>query len=251
MGITAKTGLKAIFGLQLGIASVLLAQDFSLVAPEIRWPTAAPAVTEPVAPGDQTRRFDPDDLRRPASPGIPMPNSADMPKRLYFEDRTQGGGTRITGQIQQGDAARFAEWLDRQQPAPERLWLHSPGGSVTDALEIGRLIRDRGIETAMDAEAFCLSACPYMLMGGTARAVHEEARVGVHQSYYGESTVLPAFLAVEDIQRSQARTVAYIGEMGVEISVIEHALATPPDEIYILVPEELTRYNVATEIVTD
>ncbi|MGR3795466.1 hypothetical protein [Vannielia sp. SX4] len=247
MAFTAKTGLKAIFGLQIGIAVVLLGQDFSLVAPQIRWPTSAPAVSDPVAPGDQTRRFDPDEVRRPTMPGIPMEGAANMPKRLFFEDRPEGG-TRIVGAIKEGDGPRFAEWLERQPDVPETLWLHSPGGSVGDALQIGRLIREKGINTAMDAGAFCLSACPYMLMAGSERRVHAEAKVGVHQSYYGQSTVLPAFLAVEDIQHSQAEVIRYLGEMGIGLGVMEHALSTPPDEIYILLPEELEEFSIATEI---
>ncbi|MBY6046603.1 hypothetical protein [Vannielia litorea] len=247
MAFTAKTGLKAIFGLQIGIAVVLLGQDFSLVAPQIRWPTSAPAVSDPVAPGDQTRRFDPDEVRRPTMPGIPMEGAANMPKRLFFEDRPEGG-TRIVGAIKEGDGPRFAEWLERQPDLPETLWLHSPGGSVGDALQIGRLIREKGINTAMDAGAVCLSACPYMLMAGPERRVHAEAKVGVHQSYYGQSTVLPAFLAVEDIQHSQAEVIRYLGEMGIGLGVMEHALSTPPDEIYILLPEELEEFSIATEI---
>lgn len=247
MALTVKTGLKAIFGLQLGIASVLLAQDFASVAPTIRWPTSAPAVTQPVAPGDQTRRFRPDEVPRPPSPGIPMPGASDLPSRLQFEDRA-GGGTQVIGRIREGDGTRFAEWLQRQATPPATLWFQSPGGSVADALEIGRLIREGGIATAMDAGNFCLSACPYMLMAGSSRTVHEDAKVGVHQSYYGESTVLPAFLAVEDIQQSQARVVRYLVEMGVDLKLMEHALSTPPDEIYILLPEELTEFGIATEI---
>lgn len=247
MAMTAKTGLKAIFGLQLGIASVLLAQDFAAVAPQIRWPTSAPAVSDPVAPGDQTRRFDPDEMRRPPMPGIPMEGAANMPKRLFFEERPEGG-TRIVGAIKEGDGDRFAEWLERQPEPPETLWLHSPGGSVRDALQIGRLIREKGVDTAMDDGAFCLSACPYMLMAGTERRVHAGAKVGVHQSYYGQSTVLPAFLAVEDIQQSQAVVLRYLTEMGIGLGIMEHALSTPPDEIYILLPEELEAFAVVTEI---
>ncbi|SIN82365.1 hypothetical protein [Vannielia litorea] len=247
MALTAKAGLKAIFGLQMGIAAVLLVQDFSSVAPQIRWPTAAPAVSDPVAPGDQTRRFDPDEMRRPPMPGIPMEGASDLPKRLYFEDRPEGG-IRVLGAIAEGDGARFADWLERQPALPETLWFHSPGGSVRDALEIGRLIREQGMKTAMDAGAFCLSACPYMLMAGTTRSVHAEAKVGVHQSYYGQSTVLPAFLAVEDIQHNQAEVVRYLSEMGIDLRLMQHALSTPPDEIYILVRDELTEYAVATEI---
>lgn len=248
MGLTAKTALKAIFGLQMGIAAVLLGQDFMAVAPSLALPSRAPSVTQPVAPGDQTRRFQPGKITRPTRPGVEMPSTADMPARLQFEPEGEGQGIRIIGEIQAGDAQRFTEWLDRQAEVPARLSFHSPGGSVMDALEIGRRIRAEGIATAMSAEEVCLSACPYMLMAGVERQVDAAAKVGVHQHYYGESTVMPAFMAVEDIQRGQAEVIRYFTEMGIDLGLMEHSLATPPDEIYILLPEELRRFGVATEV---
>jgi hypothetical protein len=119
---------------------------------------------------------------------------------------------------------------------------------VDDALAIGRRIREAGLETGMEGSAVCLSACPYILMGGVARRVEAGAQVGVHQHYYGENTMLPAFLAVEDIQRSQADVLSHLIEMGIDPMLMRHSLATPPDEIYLLLPEELERYRVATAV---
>lgn len=70
--------------------------------------------------------------------------------------------------------------------------------------------------------------------------------VGVHQHYFGENTVLPAFLAVEDIQRGQGEVMGYLDEMGIDLRLMQPALATPPDAIYILVREELERYGLVT-----
>jgi len=122
--------------------------------------------------------------------------------------------------------------------------LHSTGGSVADALEIGRTLRDAGLDAAVPAGRLCLSACPYILAGGVTRAVGEGAAVGVHQHYHGENSYLPAFLAVEDIQRGQAEVLAHLARMGVDPLVMVPALSTPPAEIYVLVPEELERYRL-------
>jgi hypothetical protein len=90
---------------------------------------------------------------------------------------------------------------------------------------------------------FCYSACPYLLAGGEAREIDAQASVGVHQHYFGENSLLPAFVAVEDIQRGQGDVMAYLDEMGIDPLVMQHALATPPDEIYVLLEEELQRYG--------
>ena len=73
----------------------------------------APSLTEPIRPGDQTRRYDPARLPvRPSRPGTAVPPSADLPSRLQFEpDAATPGLLRITGTIAPGDAARFADWL--------------------------------------------------------------------------------------------------------------------------------------------
>ena len=87
-----------------------------------------------------------------------------------------------------------------------------------------------------------------MLAAGTERHVHKDGFVGVHQHYFGENIALPAFLAVEDIQRGQGAVMAYLDEMGIDPLVMQHALVTPPEEIYVLLPEELETYKLATKI---
>jgi hypothetical protein len=78
--------------------------------------------------------------------------------------------------------------------------------------------------------------------------VSAEAYVGVHQHYFGENTALPAFLAVEDIQRGQGEVMSYLIEMGVDPALMQHALVTPPEAIYVFVVEELADYSLATEV---
>ena len=248
--LTPGQTLRWVLALQIGFAVVLLGTDLARTLPRLAFPSDAPDLTAPLGPGDQTRRYDPADLPpRPARPGSrPIPSSEDMPSRLLFEAVEWEGAPvlTLTGQIQPGDAARFAEFLDTASEAPVRAFLNSPGGSVRDALAIGQALRDREMETAMTGSDVCLSACPYILAGGVVRSVEEGAMVGVHQHYFGENTALPAFLAVEDIQRGQSEVMAYLDAMGIDPLLMQPALATPPDEIYLLTPEELTRYRLTT-----
>ncbi len=199
----------------------------------------APSLTEPIRPGDQTRRFRQD--RAPA-PGQPMPTTP-LPERLTLTPVEAGQTALLEGAIVAGDAERIAKQLDALTPRPARVLLNSPGGSVRDALELGRHIRAEGFETAMRAGDICYSACPYLLAAGTARDIPETASVGVHQHYFGESTILPAFAAVEDIQRGQGEVMRYLDQMGIDPLVMQHALITPPDQIYVLLPEELRAYG--------
>lgn len=229
--------LRWLLGAQIALAAGMLAVDLAPQIPRLISPSAAPELDAPTRPGDQTRRYRPRDPARPG-PGI----DTDMPRRLVLTDAADG--VLIRGAIQPGDGARIAADLRRR--GPERVALDSPGGSVADALEIGRTIRDIGADTVLDGTALCLSACPYAFAGGVDRTVGADAQVGVHQHAFGESTVLPAFLAVEDIQRGQAEVLRHLTEMGIDPALMVPAMATPADEIYILTREELTDWNLVT-----
>ncbi len=236
--------LKGVLAFQLVIGGALVAGDMATGG--FRLPSfgpGAPALTEPVRPGDQRRTFDPNrvtpDLNPVRDPGA-------LPERLTLT-AIEGARWRLEGGIAPGDADRIAERLAEVQPAPDTLVLQSPGGSVADALRLGRHLRAQGIATEMLSGEYCYSACPYLFAGGTERRLEDGASLGVHQHYFGKSTILPAFVAVEDIQRGQGEVMTYLDAMGIDPLVMQHALSTPPDEIYVLLPEEIDRYGFVTD----
>lgn len=255
-GETSRTGraLRWILGLQIALAAVIAGSDVLE-----RWPAAAPGRAPagdpamPVSPGDQTRRFEPSRLmtETPGAPGFPA--SGPVPRRLVWEAVVIDGspGLAVSGTIAPGDAARLAEHLDGMAEPPAVISLHSPGGSVTDALAIGRRLREDGVSTLVGPDAACLSACPYAFAGGVERTADRDARIGVHQHYFGRNTYLPAFLAVADIQRGQAEVLTYLDEMGVDPMIVAKAMQTAPDDIYILLPEEIEDFGLATVVPED
>ncbi len=244
-GITARRAMVAILAFQLGMAAVLAGTDLISAIPRLFSGVSAPNLDAPVGPGDQMRRLRPGDLPartpRDTDRDTPIPNPGDMPRRLRFS--VTGDTALLTGQIAPGDATGFAEWLDAEPPFTT-IRLHSPGGSVQDALAIGAALREANLATTMEPGDICLSACPYILASGTTRTVSDDAMVGVHQHYFGENTALPAFLANEDIQFGQAAVMAHLDAMGVDVRVMQHALSTPPEAIYVLLPEELIDYRI-------
>lgn len=234
--------LRWLLGGQIFLAIALIVIDMAPTVPGLLSPSTAPELTQPTRPGDQTRQY------RPRSPASPVPGlDPDMPRRLLVEATEVDGraALRLRGGIAPGDGPRIVDELTAA--APPVVVLDSQGGSVSDALEIGRAIRALGLETALEGGAVCLSACPYMFAGGVVRQVADGARLGVHQHSFGESSILPAFLAVEDVQRGQAEVLAHLEAMGVDLGLMGPAMATPADEIYILTAEELDRWRVVTE----
>lgn len=198
-----------------------------------------PRLSEPVNPGDQRRTFRPD-RDRPVVQPARAPGK--LPDRLTLTP-VDGATYRLEGRIAEGDTTRLADLISDADPTPETLILQSPGGSVTDALGLGRHLRQAGIATQMLRGEFCYSACPYLLAGGVTRDIDPDASVGVHQHFFGQNTLLPAAFAVEDIQRGQGEVMAYLIEMGIDPAVMQFALTTPSDEIYVLLPEQLDTYG--------
>lgn len=237
-----RRAMTAVILAQIVIAVLLVAGDIS------NGRTGASPLTMPTPGGPSTRPYDPE--RRPAVPGDT--DTGPMPERLEVTETTEGDPTvlTLTGQIAVGDGQRIGEALATRANAGQRVTLvnlDSTGGSVFDALEIGETFRASGIATHVGENAVCLSACPYILASGNTRSAAPTARIGVHQHSFGENTILPSFLAVEDVQRGQAEVMAYLAKMGIGLGVMEHAMRTPPEQIYLLSPEELSEYAFVTD----
>jgi hypothetical protein len=60
----------------------------------------------------------------------------------------------IKGEIALGDSKKFADFIQLHQPFVERVLLWSPGGSLSEALSIGRLVRKAMLETKAPHETF-------------------------------------------------------------------------------------------------
>ncbi|CUH75851.1 hypothetical protein [Tropicibacter naphthalenivorans] len=234
--------LSAVLIFQLGIGGLLILGDMKgspLSLPSFA--PDAPRLTQPVRPGDQRRTYTPDRDRPSVQPAR---NPGTLPDRLTLT--LEEGTWRLEGTIAPEDAPRLIAQIDEAEPPIGRLVLQSPGGSVQDALELGRHLRASGIDTEILAGEICYSACPYLFSGGETRTAAEGASIGVHQHSFGENTLLPAFIAIEDIQRGQAEVMSYLLEMGIDPAVMQHAMTTPADEIYILLPEQLTEYKIVS-----
>ena len=232
--------LRWLLGGQVVLALCLVLTDAISVLPSIfQGSSNAPELNRPIQPGDQTRRYQPSN---PSQPGTGIdPN---MPSQLVLT--TEGdGAVLLSGAISPGDGDRIIADLRRMRPAS--VALNSPGGSVSDALDIGRTLRDLNVTTLIGDDGVCFSACPYVFVGGTARRVENGGRFGVHQHSFGDSSILPAFLATQDIQAGQARALDHFDTMGIDLRIMGPALATPANEIYILSEQELSAWNVVTD----
>lgn len=239
--------LRAVVGITLAVLTVDLATlngwlapaEIALTPAELREASpgfglpAVPAVFAPWLPGD--RRQTP----------MPRPDAA-RDKPMSFE-LVGGGRLMATGTITPRSSEAFATEIERRGDYVKTVVLNSPGGSVGDALAMGRLIRDKKLATEVEAGKYCASSCPLVFFGGVERRAGDKAVIGVHQ-VFALSTSANAGPRDEmsDAQRISARCQRYLGDMGVNLQVWVHAMETPKDKLFVFTPDELKALNILT-----
>jgi len=126
--------------------------------------------------------------------------------------------------------------------------LHSPGGSVSDAIEMGRLIRQQQFATEVESGRYCASSCPLVFAGGLERRAGERAAIGVHQvtALVANGSALGAIEGMDSVQRMSAECQKYLLDMAIDPMVWVHAMQTPPDQLFYFTGDELLKLKLAT-----
>ena len=163
----------------------------------------------------------------------------------------------------------FEAFAKRQDLNGATLVLDSSGGSVNDAIAIGRRWRKLGLRTTVGTtvelqsssgvmkaavlpQAYCESMCVFLLLSGKTRYVPDEAHVRVHQIWMGDRADDPkaASYTAQDlmiVQRDVGRLAKYSVEMGGSGDLLSLSLSVPPwDELHRLTFDELRLANLVT-----
>ena len=167
----------------------------------------------------------------------------------------------------------LAYWEREERDGSPLLALHSPGGELLAGVELGRLLRERGIRTRVARTTWdgefdpsdtvrweglgpgeCSSACAYAFLGGVSRTTTDpDSRLGFHQFYRdpesgGDPMNDPAksFGALDSSQLLMGLLLEYVLEMGVDPQLLQVAVAVPPGDIYYPDQELLQTLGVVT-----
>ncbi len=146
--------------------------------------------------------------------------------------------------------------------------LDSSGGSVNDAIALGRRWRNLGLATTVGItveertaqgdqarivpDAYCESMCVFLLLSGKTRYVPEGAHVRVHQIWMGDRAddARAASYSAQDlmiVERDVGRLAKYTFDMGGAGDLLALSLSVPPwDELHELSRDELRLTNLVT-----
>ena len=178
------------------------------------------------------------------------------------------------GQIEPGAAADLAKALEGLNGRRLPILIHSPGGSVVDAVAMGKLVRAKGLAvavartlitncseraprcpsgpgTAITGGARCASACVLVLAGGVERLIGPASLIGVHQitTTVRETEDMAHLTSARKVYEQldvDAEVSAYLAAMGVGDPVMALMRKTPAASVRWLSLAELKASHLAT-----
>jgi hypothetical protein len=153
-------------------------------------------------------------------------------------------GLRLTGPLLPGDADQLRRTLDSLKAGGAiTLELSSPGGDLLEGLQLGYLLRERGIAALVRRGDVCLSACALAFLGAAQATVEFGGRVAFHNFYI--NTANTGLRAADDASSGHikgfdearggaALIVRYAADMNIDAGFIARLLGTPADQFDVL-----------------
>jgi hypothetical protein len=179
-----------------------------------------------------------------------------------------GGWVSAVGIVTSDSPGDFDDFAKGRDLRGATIVLDSSGGSVNDAIALGRRFRGLGLMTTVgisvrthtaqgdhgtiEPEAYCDSMCAFLLLSGKTRYVPDAAHVRVHQIWMGDRAddARAASYSADDlmiVERDIGRLAKYTFEMGGAGDLLSLSLNVPPwEELHELSREELRLTNLVT-----
>lgn len=178
------------------------------------------------------------------------------------------GWISAVGIITQDSPKDFDNFARGRDLSGATVVLDSSGGSVNDAIALGRRWRHLGLLTTVgtstlyhtaggdrgtvNPDAYCESMCVFLLLSGKTRYVPDSAHVRVHQIWMGDraDNAKAASYSAQDlmiVERDVGRLAKYTFDMGGAGDLLSLALSVPPwEELHELSRDELRETNLVT-----
>jgi hypothetical protein len=165
--------------------------------------------------------------------------AATIEKYLFEPDLVAKWGEyaiTVEGQFVDGDYQKF-KLLAEAAPKDTIVAFDSPGGHMATGLQMGMLIRDKGLRTLVIAHKTCSSACAMAWLGGVVRSADHTARIGYHAAYSKVDGQITG--------DGNAVAGAYINKIGLPIRAIVYITRKRPNEMQWLTPKDAEDNGIA------
>lgn len=130
--------------------------------------------------------------------------------------------------------------------AQKVVMLDSIGGSVPEAIRIGRLLRETDFDTLVPSTGVCQGTCVYLLAAGRKKTVR--GHVGLHRPYYPNGDSAQGEARYNGVRYDAG---AYLREMNVPSTLIDEMNRIDPRQMRVLTPAELARFRLTSPTVVE
>jgi hypothetical protein len=168
------------------------------------------------------------------------PNLSTTQTQRYIASAT------LEGAIEQKDEEKvstFLEFLKKEKAIMINLDLKSPGGDVSTAIKIGRIIRKYEVNLRVPRDSSCVSSCVLILAGSPIRTIH--GRVAIHRPYLpslpSDTTYVGVRRAFDQIAEA---TKSYLIEMNVNPDLWDQMVSISPENVRFLSMGELEHFRL-------
>jgi hypothetical protein len=172
---------------------------------------------------------------------------------MDYSYRLYGQGSVVidaVGEIQPNEAALFAAF-ERSLPRSVKgkhlalVVFDSPGGSVSGAIDLAKLIETVfRTNTGVAEGGECASACVLAWAVGAQKSAASNSRIGVHNASVGGTAAADQRTADVAANYSDAIMAKYLAAYGAPANVVGHLMMTSSNNMYWLTPNDLTAWNV-------
>ena len=159
------------------------------------------------------------------------------------------------GEIDNTSAALLTKTIEENHiPPNSMIYFNSPGGNLFGGMELGRIVRKRGLFTEVGKRGpmettgqlrnyrvlagECYSACTLAYIGGVFRWMGLQSAYGVHR-FYGDSS-----LNADNAQVASSIIIQYMRDMGVDPALFSEMTKAERNDVNILQSSRLETLNV-------
>lgn len=154
---------------------------------------------------------------------------------------------RASGDVAPTDGVTLREIIPAAREsglAVTALFLDSDGGDLDGGIDLGRAVRELGMDTLISRDARCFSACSLAFFGGVDRMVFEGGQLGVHQFVTPAQT--DQQFVEERAQYMGGVLMLYFEYAGISPLALVTAMTTPPAQMHVFTRQELRDFNIVT-----
>lgn len=162
--------------------------------------------------------------------------------KIYSPNQFGDVHLEFKGEIVNGDASKLASIMVENGKVVSAIHLNSLGGSVTEAIKIGEMIKSFRLDTYVQKSAKCASACFFMWINGSNRAAGFEGSkflglVGLHRPYL--KIIENTNASVSEQAAVMRKISSYLDEKLIPRRLTDLMLSRASNEIYWLKSDDL------------